>query len=105
MYYIYIYIYMETLRLSWTQEGGAPKHTFSTGNIRGPGALAHFRHPGGQLLAKFLTCSMQVERAVRTRSELPDSEKKRVTCGGVGFMKDGRKGAGAAGLLVKTDVC
>ena len=96
---------MEALRLSWTQEGGAPKHIFSAGNIRVSEALAHFRAPGGLRLAKFLTCLMQVECAVRPRSELPDSEKKRVTCGGVGFMKDRRKGAGAAGLLVKTDVC
>ena len=71
-------VHMEALRLSWTQEGGAPRHAFSVGNIRVSGALARFRHPGGEPLAKFLTCSMQVECAVRSRPELPDSEKK--TC-------------------------
>ena len=96
---------MEALRLSWTQEGGAPKHTFSTGNIRGPGALAHFRHPGGHPLAKFLTCSVQVECAARPVSELLGFLKKPVASGWFRFLKDRRKGVGAAGLLVKTDVC
>ena len=72
-------LYMEALRLSWTQEWGAPKRVFSAGNIRVIWGCARFRHPGGHPLAKFLTCSVQVECAARPVSELLGFLKK--NCG------------------------